>query len=163
MDDIATAAGVHRTTVYEYFPNRDALLAGTFAREAAEVIRRVGKHLTRQRAFGEGLVWAIAAGIEETHRSPQLSVLLAPGNAGRTVHAVLASEAFAEQVRAALVEPVSEAIRRGEVRDDVPREALLSWIVRIALSVTTEPPHKSAARVRETLRRFLLPALAPPS
>jgi AcrR family transcriptional regulator len=161
MDDIATAAGVHRTTVYEYFPNRDVLLADVFAREAAEVIRLAGRHIREQPTFPEGLVRAIADGIELTRASTQLGRLLEPATAGHTMHAALASEAWAEQVRTALAAPVRRAIDRGEVRDDAPLDDLLSWIVRVALSVTAEPPAPSTGDIGDILRLFLLPAIAP--
>jgi AcrR family transcriptional regulator len=161
MDDIATAAGVHRTTVYEYFPNRDAVLVAVFAREAAEVIDAAAVQLRRQPTFGEGLVWAIAEGVELMRDSARPGALLGPTDAGNTIHAALASEVFAGQVGEALAEPMRAAIARGEVRGDVPLDALLAWVVRIALSVTTEPPGSAPDDVRATLRRFLLPAVLP--
>lgn len=38
MSDIANKAGVHRRTLYDYFPTKDALLAASFVRATSAVI-----------------------------------------------------------------------------------------------------------------------------
>ncbi|MDY0014571.1 MAG: TetR/AcrR family transcriptional regulator [Rhodocyclaceae bacterium] len=159
VEDIAVAAGVHRTTVYEYFANRDAVLAAVFLHEAKGIMAEVAHHL-RETPFLQGLVTAISAGVALTRRSPNVEFLLGIESQGQAVRTAITSMAgWSQVVGARLAEPISAAIKRGEVRDDVPLQDLLAWVLRVAVSVTAEPTEN----VEQTLSWFLIPALSPPT
>lgn len=158
VEDIASEAGVHRSTVYEYFANRDAVLVEVFEREAEAVIAAVAHHLGAA-PFPQALVTAITLGVELTRRSPNLEFLLGTVRQGRAARTSLTMDLWAEFVRTRLAGPMSAAVARGEVRDDVPLQDILTWVVRVALSVTADPTED----VAQTLSWFLLPALCPPT
>ena len=158
MQDVAREAGVHRSTVYEYFPGRDPLFVAAFARESAAIYGKVSHHL-RRRPMIPGLIDAIAEGLELVEASEFASLLLGRDGVGPTVSAAAASEAWDRAIQAGLTGPVTAAVDGGEVRSDVPVDEIIRWIVRVALSVTSEPP----ADLRLTLHRFLAPSLVPPA
>jgi TetR/AcrR family transcriptional regulator, mexCD-oprJ operon repressor len=130
MNDVATAAGVARATLYRYFPSRQALL-DELARVAAE---DAAARLASARIEGvpteEGIKRAVRALVEI-------------GDA----FLVVARERVrpgGEQFEQSVVEPLRRLFERaqlaGEIRDDVPSSWLTDSLVGLVVSVVPARP-----------------------
>jgi AcrR family transcriptional regulator len=159
MDDIAAAASVHRTTVYNYFPNKDAVLAAAFTREVDAILKGTERHLRGDQPFAERLINACVESLRDARNSQYMGVLLDAASAGQTLHAAAASEVFTQRATAALEPSLREAVDKGEARRDVPPDTMLRWIFRIALSLAGEPAIPVDGGDEGVLRAFLLPAI----
>src|SRR5271155_1472623 len=58
IDHIAEVAGVHRTTVYSYFPNKNALLSASFGRSARAILNASKEQFLTGKPFLEQLISA---------------------------------------------------------------------------------------------------------
>ncbi|GFG83970.1 TetR/AcrR family transcriptional regulator [Mycolicibacter algericus] len=163
MTHIAQEAGVHRTTVYSYFPNRDAVLAACFVRAVAGVIAAADPCFDSDEPFSERLVKALLVGLEAARNSPAMKMLIAGDELARTHRAAEASEIWREDLRASLGQRFAEAAAKGEVRDDVPPETLAHWATRICFSLIADPGKPEHGGDEGLLRAFLPAALAPPA
>ncbi|RAV03947.1 TetR/AcrR family transcriptional regulator [Mycolicibacter senuensis] len=163
MTHIAHEAGVHRTTVYSYFPNRDAVLAACFVRAVAGVIAAADPYFDSDEPFSERLVKALLVGLEAARNSPAMRMLIAGDELTRTHRAAEASEIWREDLRASLGQRFAEAAAEGEVRDDVPPETLTHWTTRICFSLIADPGKPEHGGDEGLLRAFLPTALAPPA
>ena len=72
-----------------------------------------------------------------------------------------ASEEWAARVHRSLAGPLAEAVRKGEIHDDVPIAEIAAWIVRVALQVADGGATPGHGRSRGAARWFLLPSIAP--
>ncbi len=157
IEDIAAEAGVHRTTVYEYFKSRDEVLMHAFEREAEEIIANT-QHNFPNKSFIRGLVTAISEGAQLAKKSPHHAFLLefAHSHLFRVDATGESIDSWKAFVFSRLAKPMAAAVKRGEVRSDVPVTELVTWVLRIAMSVTTDPPDD----VERALNLFLVPALS---
>lgn len=160
---IAQEAGVHRTTVYSYFPNRDAVLAACFVRAVAGVIAAANPYFETDEPFSERLVKALLVGLEAARNSPAMKMLIAGDELTRTHRAAEASEIWRNDLRASLGQGFAEAACAGEVRNDVPPETMAHWVTRICFSLIADPGKPEHGGDEGLLRTFLPAALAPPS
>lgn len=163
MTHIAQEAGVHRTTVYSYFPNRDAVLAACFVRAVAGVVTAAEPHFDSDEPFSERLVQAVLVGLSVARSSPAMKLLIAGDELAETHRAAEASEIWRSDVRARLAQRFADAAAAGEVRSDVPPETLAHWVTRICFSLIADPGKPEYGGDEGLLRTFLPGALAPPS
>ncbi|EDZ97962.1 transcriptional regulator, TetR family [Burkholderia sp. H160] len=156
IGDVADEAGVHRSTVYEYFANRDVLLEAIYHAEADRITQKVSSHHAEGRAFIDALLDSIIEGVELTKRSANLTYLMSAGVGVRSDQSDTAGlRATIAVLGRHMVDPMTRAVSRGELRDDVPVDELIAWVVRVAISLTGQPPEN----VRQILNWFLVPAL----
>jgi len=103
------------------------------------------------------LITAISEGASLAKKSPHHAFLLefAQGHLFRHRATGESLESWKTSVFSRLAKPVAAAVKRGEVRSDVPVKELVAWVVRIAMSVTTDPPDD----VERALNLFLAPVL----
>ena len=73
MNDVATAAGCSRATLYRYFENRDALYTAYVHREAHRVFRELGDRIAGIADPRERLLEAVLAALSSVRESPSLS------------------------------------------------------------------------------------------
>jgi AcrR family transcriptional regulator len=163
MTHIAQEAGVHRTTVYSYFPNRDAVLAACFVRAVAGVIAAARPYFDSDEPFSERLVKGLLVGLEAARNSPAVRMLTAGDELARTHRAAEASEIWRTSLRASLGQRFADAAAAGEVRTDVPPETMAHWVTRICFSLIADPGEPEFGGDEGLIRAFLPPALAPPA
>lgn len=77
LDDVATAAGVSRQTVYRYFGNRDAVIAAAILREEEAMIGRMLAAAERHADLRPALEAALAEVLHAARAHPLLDRLLA--------------------------------------------------------------------------------------
>lgn len=161
MTHIAAEAKVHRSTVYSYFPNRDAVLAACFMRAIAAVLDAAEPCWQTDEPFIEQVVDSCLIGLDVARTSPTMQLLTADDELARTHRAAEASESWRNRLRDGLGKRIAMAAAAGDVRDDVPPETLAHWITRICFSLIAEPGKPEHGGDEGLLRAFLPRALAP--
>jgi AcrR family transcriptional regulator len=161
MSDIANRAGVHRTTVYSYFPNKDAVLAACFVRAVAGVLDAAEPCWHTDQPFLEQLVQAIVVGMEAGRKSPTMQLLIGEDALRRTFRAAEASELWRQDLAGNLGQRIAAAAAAGEVRDDVAPETMAHWVTRVSFSLIAEPARPEDGGDVGLLRVFLTASLAP--
>lgn len=161
MTHIANKAGIHRSTVYSYFPNRDAVLAECFLRAVTAVLDAAESCWDTGESFADQLVNSCIVGLAVTRESPTMRMLTFDDEMGRTFHAASASEEWQNRLRDGLGERFAAAAARGEVRDDVAPETMAHWVTRICFSLIAEPGPAEYGGDEGLLRAFLPGAFSP--
>jgi AcrR family transcriptional regulator len=148
MNEIATAAGCSRATVYRYFENRRALHVAFVNREAHRVGRLIGDRTADIADPEERLVMAILAALELVRSTPTLASWFEIGDAD------LASELAGSSD---IIEAVSSAFLADLGVDSGDHARKARWTVRSILSLLTIPDAEERALVEE----FVVPVLMP--
>ncbi|MEM6110654.1 TetR/AcrR family transcriptional regulator [Mycobacterium sp. 050272] len=162
MGDIARRAGVHRSTVYYHFPNKDALLAASFVRVLAATLQAVEQCWQTDEPFLAQLVAACLRGIDIARSSPIMRSLVDDHQAlGAAYHAAEGSELWRASLADALVRRLEVAAAASEIRRDLPADTLARWIVRINFSLIAEPATPEDGGDQGVLRNLLVASLNP--
>lgn len=162
MSDIARRAGVHRSTVYYYFSNKDALLAASFVRVLAATTEAVEQCWQTDDPFLDQLVAACLRGTDVARSSPIMRSLIEEHQAlGAAYHAAEGSELWRAKLADALVRRLEAAAASGEIRRDLPADTLARWIVRINFSLIAEPAEPEDGGDEGVLRNLLVASLNP--
>jgi AcrR family transcriptional regulator len=159
--DIAREAGVHRSTIYTYFQNKDEVLAACFVRSMASVLDASEPCYHTDEPFLEQLICATVVGLTAARQSSAMMLLLADDQVGRTYRAAEASEAWRKNLVEGVGQRIAAAVTTGEVRDDVAVETMARWVTRLAFSLIEEPCSTEDGGDEALLRAFLPGALAP--
>jgi AcrR family transcriptional regulator len=161
MSDIANRAGVHRRTVYDYFPTKDALLAASFVRAISGVLDASEPCWHTAEPFLEQLANAMVVGLRAARSSPAMALLIGADDLGRTFRAAEASDVWSQNLAEALGQRIEAAMVAGEVRDDVTAETMAHWVTRIAFSLAAEPGRPEDGGDEGLIRAFIPACLAP--
>jgi TetR/AcrR family transcriptional regulator len=161
MKEVATSAGVARSTVYRYFPGRDDLLVATIKAEMERLNSRIRKKLAKYPDPADQLVEGLIVAIKEVPRQPLLRAVFASEEDSRARKAVWNLDvivSFGEELMDHVIRPAREA---GRLQDAVPPEILVEWVYRLLLSFLTLPSNwvRSDAQLRTTLHALLVPVL----
>lgn len=162
MSDIARHAGVHRSTVYYYFPKKDALLAASFVRVLSATAEAVEQCWHTDQPFLDQLVAACLRGIAVARSSPIMRSLIEEHQAlGAAYHAAEGSELWRARLADMLERRLEAAAAAGEVRSDLSADVLARWIVRINFSLIGEPAQPDDGGDEGILRKLLVASLNP--
>ena len=159
VDDIARLASVHRTTVYKYFPNRDAIISGLLMWDADHLIAGSAAKLRSAEPFAERFVQAVAHIIDGVHESKLLRSLFDPDIIDFVARATTASEEFRAQVATSLGVAVAEAAERGEIRAGLEVDEVVDWLSYVAILLIGESFREDGPDVVAALRKFVLPGV----
>jgi AcrR family transcriptional regulator len=161
MSDIANMAGVHRRTVYDYFPSKDALLAACFVRAITGVLEAAEACWHTDEPFVDQVVNAVLVGLEAARSSPTMALLIGADELGQTYHAAEASDIWRKDLNEKFGQRIAAAAAAGVVRDDVSAETLARWVTRIAFSLVAEPGRPEEGGNEGLVRAFIPTCLAP--
>jgi AcrR family transcriptional regulator len=163
VDHIAQEAGVHRTTVYSYFPSKNALVSASFVRSARTILGAAQAYFLTDEPFFEQFIKAALFSLDATRKSPTMALLLGSSeSAGVTIHAATASQEWHNLARETLGPSLTQAVADGLVRNDVPIETILRWVWRVSFSLATEPGSPEDGGDEGILRTFLVTSVAAP-
>ena len=150
MSGVADAAGVGRATLYRYFPDLEAVLAGWHERQVAghlDQLRQVAARAADTREAG-------GAGVETRLRAVLTAFAFASAQgAGTDVTAVLHHGERMDAARSELVgfmrDLLVEGADAGVVRTDVPSGELTGFVLHaLGAAVEVVPAHGSAGTDR---------------
>ncbi|EKF24941.1 bacterial regulatory s, tetR family protein [Mycolicibacterium hassiacum DSM 44199] len=160
MSDIADRAGVHRRTVYSYFPSKDAVLEACFMRAEAQAMAAGARCFDTDEPFLTQLANAVLISVRICRESPSMRLLLAD-DGNRPMHIAARSEAWRARLTKGFGHLLAEAVAAGEVRDDVPVDTLAHWVARIAFSLLAEPGRPQDGGDEGLVHAFLARCLQP--
>jgi AcrR family transcriptional regulator len=161
MTHIASRAGIHRTTLYSYFRNREEVLSASYMRAAEVVLDAAEPCWDAEKPFLDRLVDACLVGLQVARETPIMRILIDRNELSYTQSIAAASEAWRTRLYEAFGRRLAVAARAGEIRTDVSPESLAQWVVRICISMTTEPGRSEDGGDEAVLRAFLPRCLAP--
>lgn len=146
MNQIATAAGCSRATLYRYFASRSELHLAYVEREARALSKVVVDQVAEISAADERITEAILAAVAGVRGDPVLRTWFVPESAG-LAGALGTSSELVNRIAVAFVHDTdgSEDTLRGQ------------FMVRIILSLLIAPGI-DAEEERELVRRFVTPA-----
>jgi AcrR family transcriptional regulator len=161
MTHIAARAGIHRTTLYSYFRNREEVLTASYLQAAQNVLDAARPCWATEKPFLDQLIDACLVGIAAARSQPMMRVLIDRNELSYTQMVAAASHAWRTQLHEAFGRRLAMAAAVGDIRTDVSPETLAQWVVRICISMTGEPGRPEDGGDEGVLRRFLPRCLAP--
>jgi AcrR family transcriptional regulator len=161
MQEVADGAGLARSTLYRYFPNRDDLLVATIKLEMEQLNAFIRNRLARFTDAEDQVIEGLIMAVREIPRRPLLQAVFASAEDSRARQVVWRSDVivqFGEELMDHVIAPASEA---GRLQDAVRPEILVEWVYRFLLSFLTLPSNwiRTDAQLRATLRALLVPVL----
>jgi AcrR family transcriptional regulator len=152
MNEIASAAGCSRATLYRYFENREALYTAYVHRESYRLYREMTEQIASVADPAQRLIEGIITSLRNVRESPALSSWFA------TAQRPIGGE-IAEQSE--VIKALTEAFLISMAPDDpgvVERKA--RWLVRVMTSLLVFPGHDEADE-RAMIEQFVVPIVVP--
>jgi AcrR family transcriptional regulator len=159
IDDVAAEASVHRTTVYKYFPNRDALLGSVLLWENEQLLAEAERFLVQPGALADRIIPAYAHFVSGVPNSGLLRRLITRESPDLFLRAASASQELAGRTFEAVAPVVHEAAKKGELRKDLEPGEVATWLVRMMFTLLAESLLDERRDTVDELRRFILPGV----
>jgi AcrR family transcriptional regulator len=148
MNEIATAAGCSRATLYRYFENREALHAAFVNREAYRLHRELSDRIRGLHDPGERLIAGVTTALRMVRSSPALSSWFAA-----TQPPIGGEMAEQSEVIRALTAAFLNSL---DPDDPAVVERRARWLVRVITSLLVFPGTDEADE-KQMLLEFVLP------
>jgi AcrR family transcriptional regulator len=161
MKEVSRAADVARSTLYRYFPSKDAVLVAVIKREMEAANLVISKKLQHYEQPADIVVEGIVLALKEIPKRPLLKAVFASDedvNARRVIWGSDIIVEFGEQLMEHVIQPALEV---GLLQSQVRPEIMVEWVYRVLLSLLTLPSNwiKSDKELRATLHALLVPVL----
>lgn len=161
MREVASAAGVARSTLYRYFPSRDDVLVATIKLEMEQANNRIGKSLGQYTDPADLIVEGLLMAIRDIPQRPLLKAVFASDEDAVARRIIWNSDIivkFGEELMDRVVQPALDA---NLLQTSVAPEVLVEWVYRVLLSFLTLPSNwiKTEQQLRTTLHALLVPVL----
>ncbi|KUI43159.1 TetR family transcriptional regulator [Mycobacterium sp. IS-1590] len=152
MNEIASAAGCSRATLYRYFENREALYTAYVHRESYRLYREMTEQINALTDPRERLIEGVVASLRNVRESPALASWFATTQ--RPIGAEMAEESE-------VIKALTEAFVISLGPDDPELVAHRArWLVRVMTSLMLFPGHDEADE-RSMLEEFVVPIVLP--
>ncbi|MGE2718991.1 TetR/AcrR family transcriptional regulator [Mycolicibacterium celeriflavum] len=152
MNEIASAAGCSRATLYRYFENREALYTAYVHRESYRLYREMTEQINALTDPRERLIEGMLASLRNVRESPALASWFATTQ--RPIGAEMAEESE-------VIKALTEAFVISLGPDDPELVAHRArWLVRVMTSLMLFPGHDEADE-RSMLEEFVVPIVLP--
>ncbi len=152
MNEIASAAGCSRATLYRYFENREALYTAYVHRESYRLYREMTEQINALTDPRERLIEGMLASLRNVRESPALASWFATTQ--RPIGAEMAEESE-------VIKALTEAFVISLGPDDPELVAHRArWLVRVMTSLMLFPGHDEADE-RSMLDEFVVPIVLP--
>ena len=155
MSDIASAAGVTKPTIYNYFASRDELLHSALGRAGRALGERLVEHARRFPTPADQLVEAVLFCLREIPNEPGLAVTSSSESDGFGARVAL-RPAGLEIARHVLGELFVDRSEHPEDIDEIA-EILIRWM--LSLLTLDGPAPREEDEIRALLHRRMVPGL----
>lgn len=157
LEEVATRAGMHRTTLHRHFPGgRDELVIAVLQHESDQVIDTLAAQVAQAPSAREAIVAAVTAAVAEGRRSRVAASLLAESATREALFGPAATQL--RETALGLWHLMAERAAPGERLADVPADRALDHVFRVVVSLVSEP---GAVRTDEDVRRYAEDFVAP--
>ena len=159
LEEVATRAGMHRTTLHRHFPGgRDELVIAVLQHESDQVIGTLVAEVAQAPSAREAIVGAVTAAVAEGRRNRVAASLLAESATREALFGPAAAQL--RETALELWRLVAERAAPGERLADVSADRALDHLFRVVVSLVTEPAEvRTDEDVRRYARDFVAPAL----
>lgn len=156
MEDIASAAGLSRQTVYNHFSGRSAIIESVCLLEAVKVNAEVRKRVIRSGSFEERLADALYLIIRTVSENVYLKSFLE--DVLFQAHASESESAIHQLNRTLWEKFLTDAILRGEMASDLGLDEVLSWLTltQAAIQIKLSTGGTSDGELRRLISRFVV-------
>jgi TetR/AcrR family transcriptional repressor of lmrAB and yxaGH operons len=160
LEEVSTAAGVHRTTLHRHFPGgRDELVLAVLDREAALMAEGMSERIEAADSAFDALVDSATFAVMEGRRSRVVAALL-----GEPAARLVLLGSAAAQLRTTATGVWSLILERPDARQRAARPPSATRVVdhlfRVILTLVEQPMQiDTEARVRSYFADFVAPAL----
>ncbi len=162
MGEVATEAGVARSTLYRYFPTRVELIVGLFLERIDAAMETVVTSLPAPARAAESLPDLVLGPLAFIEGNPLNEALFSAESRALVSSWELGSEALFEAVFRHLGPLLSRWRSDGQLHQDLDLGDVVRWIETMQISLVNEPwRHRPADEQRNLLARFLVRALVP--
>lgn len=160
LEEVATRAHMHRTTLHRHFPGgRDELVLAVLRHESEQVIRTLAAEIAEAPSARAAIVSAVAAAVVEGRRNRVAASLLAESVTREALFGPDASQLrdMALDVWRLVGERADAA---GERLADVSSDRAMDHVLRVVVSLVSEPGDvRTDDDVRRYAEDFVAPAL----
>jgi TetR/AcrR family transcriptional regulator len=163
MAEVADEAGVSRSTVYRYFPNRDEVLLGLMLARVDTALGELVRSLRDPDDPVRSLPAMVLARVESVSGNPLNEALFA----AESTAVPTALEVGAQPVVEVLLRHYGPLLQRwqdaGRIYPDLDHRSVVQWLSATTLFLLTPSwRHRSPDEKRKFLEQFLVRALVPP-
>lgn len=161
MQHVARLAGCSRSTLYEYFPNRNVLLQAYSNRETVRINNAVRAAIERVDDPVDALIRGMRLTLAAVRDHPEQALWFEP-EAFAAAQLVITGDATVRDAELTWLGPILErAAERQLLRAGVEPDDAAEWVVRQVVSMLTLPGWTKRTPTQEAryLRQYLVPAL----
>jgi AcrR family transcriptional regulator len=157
-DEIAKASGISRATLYRRFDNREGIFASLLCARSIPFVAPVLKLLAGKKSIARRIEDGMVFALLEMSRDPCLNAFYKAGWA--VPNLALLQSAYSLLFGDSIVPLLKTAYEQGDMRRNVPFDALMSWIMTQFLQLASQAPWEEPA-LRYQIRHFVVPVLVP--
>ena len=161
MENVASAGGMSRATVYRYFENRDALLLGVASRQAANLATEAVAFLAQFNTISDWLVEGCLFTLREIPTRPVFASLVTSLDSSAASKLLLGSSGMI-QIGVQVLRPMfANAKQQGLLRDDIDNDMLIEWLLRMLWTYLNTPSQVATDEdsMRTLFHMMLIPAV----
>lgn len=160
LDDIASAAGVARRTIYLHFSSKKEILIAACIEQAHMFLTEVKNNVSNQQDFPKFVANCLIYVIENSPNSKLFMLKIAEGTSIDPVSLYFSNQEFIQNWVNFFEDPYLEAINSKQINPDIKLVKLVNWFGRISTSYLQYPlENETPEDIRESVKVFLLSAL----
>ena len=125
MDDVATAVGIGRATLYRHFKNRDDLLLAVLEQEALVIAERVEKKIGKIDNPGEHIIEGMVQAVAEINKSDLLRNIFQSGDSSIVNRLLFDTDRLINIGIGIMLPVVQRAQQTGQLKTDMDFETLM--------------------------------------
>ncbi len=160
MEEVATEAGVSRSTVYRYFKTREDLILGLLLSRVDAGIERLVRSLGHPEDAARSIPDLILKSIAMVHENEVNEALFSPDSRSIVTSVELSSEPIVDGIHRHVGPLLEQWQASGQLYDDLDLRETTRWMNTVTLMLLAPPwLERSTAAKRSFIDRYLVRAL----